>query len=310
MRSNVVAHLAIGLVVVPTVAAAATIAPHRASYDLAMDGSGDLVDAQGRIAVEITRPDCDSFDIEYRFVARFQQEQELVVTDQQTQTLENRADGTLEFETRTLVDGAVQQMVRGTAVNDGQQTHVALVEPESRSVSVPLSAFPMQHTLTLIERAAAGERIVQSRLYDGDPTPEKQLTTTAIIGPAPTPTLSEAGGETGEGAPATEGSAPAVGESAGESMTDDEDGGDRDAAEITETAAEPSPASQLEGLRSWRVSESFYDSDSDADGLPVFQTAYTLYENGVSDDLVLTFDGYRLAGGLASLDLKAAPDCP
>ena len=88
-----------------------------------------------------------------------------------------------------------------------------------------------------------------------------------------------------------------------------EEDDDRGEAEAP-MAADVSPASQLSGLRSWRISESFYDSDSDADGMPVFETAYTLYENGISDDLVLSFDGYRLAGGLASLDLLDVPTCP
>jgi len=273
-----------------------------------MDGSGDLVDAQARIAVEITRPDCDSYDIDYRFVARFQQEQELVVTDQQTQTLENLADGTLAFKTRTLVDGTEQQVVRGTAVNTGEETHVAFVEPESRSVSVPLAAFPMQHTLALIEKAEAGERIVQSPLYDGDPTPEKGLSTTAIIGPAPDSPAEPRDAE--DGASLADETPPAVdtrSETAEGDMREEDD--DRGEAEAP-MAADVSPASQLSGLRSWRISESFYDSDSDADGMPVFETAYTLYENGISDDLVLSFDGYRLAGGLASLDLLDAPACP
>ncbi len=308
MRASLVAPLAIGLVAGPALAAAATIAPHRASYELAMDGSGDLVDAQARIAVEITRPACDSYDIDYRFVARFQQEQELVVTDQQTQTLENLADGTLAFKTRTLVDGTEQQVVRGTAVNTGEETHVAFVEPESRSVSVPLAAFPMQHTLALIEKAEAGERIVQSPLYDGDPTPEKGLSTTAIIGPAPDSPAEPRDAE--DGASLADETPPAVdtrSETAEGDMREEDD--DRGEAEAP-MAADVSPASQLSGLRSWRISESFYDSDSDADGMPVFETAYTLYENGISDDLVLSFDGYRLAGGLASLDLLDVPACP
>ena len=231
-----------------------------------------------------------------------------MVTDQQTQTLENLADGTLAFKTRTLVDGTEQQVVRGTAVNTGEETHVAFVEPESRSVSVPLAAFPMQHTLALIEKAEAGERIVQSPLYDGDPTPEKGLSTTAIIGPAPDSPAEPKDAE--ERAPLADEAAPAAdtrSETAEGDMRDDDD--DRGEAE-NPMAVEVSPASQLSGLRSWRISESFYDSDSDADGMPVFETAYTLYENGISDDLVLSFDGYRLAGGLASLDLLDVPACP
>ncbi|MBB4001469.1 hypothetical protein GGR03_000516 [Aurantimonas endophytica] len=274
MRVSSIAFLMLGAGTMH--AASAELALHRASYDLALsDDASDMVGAEGRIAVEISG-DCDAYDLDYRFVARFQQEQELIVTDQQTESREARDGSWFEFETKTFVDSSPQDTVSGTAATDGGRTTVTFTQPGEHSVEVPRALFPMQHTRSLIEKAEAGERIVETALFDGDDDPQKELTSTAIIGP---------------GAPANA------------------TGPDARAATSGEGAAADRGA-PLAGLRSWRVSESFYNSDSDADGMPVFETAYTLYENGVSDDLVLRFDGYALSGSLASLDLLDRPDCP
>ena len=273
MRATSAAFL---LIAAGTVGAASTeLALHRASYDLALSGdAGDIVGAEGRIAVEISA-DCDAYDLDYRFVARFQQEQELIVTDQQTQSRESLDGVWFEFETKTFVDSSPQDTVAGTAATAGGVTTITFTQPGEQVVEIPLSLFPMQHTRSLLEKAEAGERIVETALFDGDDDPQKQLTSTAIIGPG----------------------SPAEPEAPG-----------------PESGAEPTGDARanesLRGLRSWRVSESFYNTDSDGDGMPVFETAYTIYENGVSDDLVLRFDGYALEGGLSSLELLDRPDCP
>jgi hypothetical protein len=261
-----------------TDAASADLALHRASYDLVLSqDASDIVGAEGRIAVEI-KADCEAYDLDYRFVARFQQEQELVVTDQQTESRES-LDGTwFEFETKTFVDSSPQDTVSGTATSEGGRTTVTFTQPGDHVVEIPLSLFPMQHTRSLIEKAQAGERIVETALFDGDDDPQKHLTSTAIIAP---------------GGPARPGGSEAPATEPGE-----------------EPGTEARPADQLSELQSWRISESFYNTDSDGDGMPVFETAYTLYENGVSDDLVLRFDGYALEGGLASLELLDRPECP
>lgn len=62
-------------------------------------------------------------------------------------------------------------------------------------------------------------------------------------------------------------------------------------------------AGQLRGLRSWLIVESYYNKDSDKDGMPIFETRYRLYENGVSDDLKLNFGSYTLKGRISHLSL-------
>ncbi|MCK5931698.1 protein of unknown function [Fulvimarina manganoxydans] len=252
---------------------AATLAPHRAVYDLALTSrSMDLIDGSGRIAMEFRQETCGTFDLDYRFVARFEREDATVVTDQQTVSAEDAAANTFTFTTRTFVDGAAAWVIRGKATNSDSSTRVELEEPEARSFDLPLSVFPSAHTMELIEKAKAGERIVETKLFDGDNEADKLLSTTAII--------------------------TAVGE---------ETSSDEGVGRVTDDAREV--PEKLDGLRAWEVKEVYYNSDSDPDGLPLFETTYTLYENGISGEIAFETGDYGFAGTLTQLELFEVPDC-
>lgn len=288
------------LIVLATLSASAAhaampLAPHQAVYNLSLASeSSAIVDAEGRIAMELKTDKCGIYDLDYRFVARFQQEQEFTLTDQQTNSTENRAGTEFEFTTKTFVDGAPEKEIRGAARQAGDMTKVAMQSPVARQFDLPLSAFPMQHTAELIARAKAGERIVETKLFDGDDDAEKLLSSTAIITPNPPPAAGAASPSSQPAAPM-----PAVGATANPPVTG-EGGKEEPAAAIQKLLA---------GLASWRISEAYYNSDSDPDGMPVFETSYILYENGVSDALRLDFGTYVLAGSLSQLDLFDATRC-
>lgn len=277
---NAILFLGASLSMAPTVAGAAMLAPHQAVYDLAMTSqTGDLAGAEGRIAMTLRNEECGVYEIDYRFVARFRQEQEITLTDQQTTSTENEAGTAFQFTTKTFVDGVAEKEIRGKAVQEPNATKVIMTAPEAKSFELPLSRFPMRHTAELIAKARAGERIIETRLFDGDDDGEKLLTSTAVIS-----TEEAAGGNAASPSP------PKTSPGAAKRLS-------------------PSAEKALSGLRSWRISESYYNSDSDPDGLPVFQTSYRLYENGVSDDLKLDFGTYVFSGSLSQLDLLGAAGC-
>ncbi|ORE96979.1 MULTISPECIES: EipB family protein [Aurantimonadaceae] len=260
--------LTIPAVLAATGSIAASLAPHRAVYDLVLTSkSMDLLDGSGRIAIELRQGTCGTFDLDYRFVARFEREDATVVTDQQTVSTENTVANTFTFTTKTFVDGAPAWVIRGQATNSGSSTRVDLQEPEVRSIQLPLSVFPSAHTRELVEKAKAGESIVETRLFDGDNEADKLLSTTALITP----------------------------------IEEDSPSAERVARELPE---------ELRGLQAWRVNEAYYNSDSDPEGLPLFQTTYTLFENGISGEIAFDTGDYGFAGTLTQLDLLAAPDCP
>lgn len=245
-----------------------SLAPHVAVYDLALlRKSGDLLDGSARIASRLERKSCGRVDLDYRFVARSEREDATVVTDQLTVSIEDDDAGTFSFTTRTFVDNEPESVIRGTASTTGAGTKVEIVEPEPGTFDLPVSVFPSAHMRDLIDKASAGERIVETRLYDGDNEAGKMLTTTAVI----------------------------------------------TAADDRSTAGTANRASNgldgLDGLRRWRIDESFYNTDGAADGSALFRTIYTLYENGVSDDITIDTGDYAFAGSLFKLELGQAPQC-
>ena len=279
-----IAILFAGAAMIPTAAGAAMLAPHQAVYDLSLSSqTGEFADAEGRIAMKLRTDTCGVYDIDYRFVARFRQDEEITLTDQQTISTENEAGTAFRFTTRTFVDGSPEKEIRGEATHDATATKVTMTAPEARSFDLPLSRFPMQHTADLIERAKAGEHIMETRLFDGDDDAQKLLTSTAVISP----------NEAAKPRPA-----PMFGPFQ-----------PKEAAELAAGGAAPRIAEALAGLRSWRISEAYYNSDSDPDGMPVFQTSYVLYENGVSDELKLDFGNYVFSGSLKKLDLFDPSAC-
>ncbi|WP_188052271.1 EipB family protein [Aureimonas fodinaquatilis] len=236
---------------------AAWLRPHQAVYDLSLATQTDeIIAVEGRIAYTLKAATCDEYEIDYRFAARFHQQDESTLTDQRTLSKESDGGNKFDFEIHTFVDGQDQGIVKGTAINEADSTAVAMVEPVQRKFELPLSRFPLAHTSDLISRAQKGERFVESRLFDGDVEAEKLVTTTSVILPAA-----------------------------------------------------PGREETVKNLKSWRIDESYFNNDSNENGMPVFRARYRLYENGVSDEMRLDFGDYELKGKLSDLTYLNGPAC-
>lgn len=246
-------------------AAAEALRPHEAVYDLQMTSDAEEIERiEARIALDLETPSCADYKLDYRFVARFHRADDVTVTDQQTVATEAQDGTRFEFRTRNLADGSEQSVVEGTAENQADGTRVAFRAPVNRVAELPRALFPMHHTADLVRRAQAGERIVETRIFDGDEEADGSLTTTSVILPA---------------------SAQA------------------------KPLSEPAQAA-LDGMASWWIDESYYDSTSDGDGAAIFRTRYRLFANGVSDDITMDFGDYAIGGRLSSLALHEARACP
>jgi hypothetical protein len=66
---------------------------------------------------------------------------------------------------------------------------------------------------------------------------------------------------------------------------------------------------QLEKLRRWPVSISYFEAGKKDDG-PAYTLSFDLYENGVSRALKLDYGDFVLAGEMSSLELLSEPTCP
>ena len=67
------------------------------------------------------------------------------------------------------------------------------------------------------------------------------------------------------------------------------------------------------GLRNWPVSVGYFDGKTGSsqlgEELPTYQMSFTLYENGVTNDLVMDYGDYALAGSLQEIEPLAIEDC-
>ncbi len=68
------------------------------------------------------------------------------------------------------------------------------------------------------------------------------------------------------------------------------------------------------GVRQWPVSIGYFDQkgigkEHAGEELPTYQMSFTLYENGVTSDLVMDYGDYALSGSLNKLERLSQPDC-
>lgn len=181
-------HISIVMLATATLmssADAAWLRPHQAVYDLSLaTQTEEIIAVEGRIAYTLKAETCGDYEIDYRFAARFHQQDASTLTDQRTLSKETNGGNNFAFEIHTYVDGEDQGIIKGTATNADDTTAVAMTDPVRREFDLPLSRFPLAHTSDLIARAQKGERFVESRLFDGDVEAEKLVTTTSVILPA------------------------------------------------------------------------------------------------------------------------------
>jgi EipB-like len=60
----------------------------------------------------------------------------------------------------------------------------------------------------------------------------------------------------------------------------------------------------------WPVSLSYFEDGKESDGLPVYQIAFKLYDNGITRDLVMDYGDFSMTGRLVDLKVfDASKDC-
>ena len=81
-------------------------------------------------------------------------------------------------------------------------------------------------------------------------------------------------------------------------------------------AMPPAPTRRFRsGVRHWPVSVGYFDPENPAESplgeeLPTYQMSFTLYENGVTNDLVMDYGDYALSGSLKRSSRSPAATAP
>ena len=180
--------LPIVLVAAPVAApafAAGSLVPHRAVYDLALDSASDrsgITGIAGRMVYEFNGSACDGYTVTFRFVTQIDTSETSRLTDQQTTTYEDGDGESFSFVTRSFIDSALDQELKGTARLNRQATLVSIEKPEAQEFKLDATQFPTQHLLEMIEKAKKGETFYETTLFDGSEEGNKVMTTTVIIG--------------------------------------------------------------------------------------------------------------------------------
>ncbi|HLB80909.1 MAG TPA: DUF1849 family protein [Dongiaceae bacterium] len=154
-------------------AAAAEIAPHRAVYDMSLLHGGansDVADVSGTMQFEWA-DSCDGWAVTqrtrmtflYHTGAQFELGWNLV-------SWESKDGLRYRFFVRKLENGEMGEEFRGEARLDGAGKGGAAKYslPAERTVPLPPGThFPTVHSLRLLERAAAGDRLFWALVFDG-----------------------------------------------------------------------------------------------------------------------------------------------
>lgn len=166
------------------------LAPHRAIYELALDPSktGSKIDrASGRIAFEITGNACQGFSVTLRQVTRLDTgEGRQSTSDLHSITWEDGAAKSYRFKSQNTLNDGLRDEVDGTAERNKQGGFtVQLTKPKNAPFDLkgPIM-FPTEHLRKLLEAAAADQRILEARVFDGAPDGKKVYDTLAVIGAA------------------------------------------------------------------------------------------------------------------------------
>lgn len=172
----------------PAAAQAAALAPHRAVYELALDPAktGSKLDrASGRIAFEITGNECEGYSVTLRQVTQLDTgEGRQSTSDLTSITWEDGAGRSYRFKSRNAVNDELREEVDGEAERGaGGGVTVRLRTPRAEPFDLEGSVtLPTEHLVKLLAAAAAGERIVETRVFDGAPDGRKVYDTLAVLG--------------------------------------------------------------------------------------------------------------------------------
>lgn len=169
-----------------------TLAPHRAIYELTLDpskASSKIDRASGRIAFEITGNACQGYSVTLRQVTQLDTgEGRQNTSDLHSVTWEDGEAKSYRFKSKNFLNDTLRDEVDGSAERAGSgAVSVRLRTPKTPPFELKGSiAFPTEHLKKLLAAAQAGEKIFETRVFDGAPDGKKVYDTLAIIGPAVT----------------------------------------------------------------------------------------------------------------------------
>ena len=169
-----------------TPATAAEIAPHRASYALALAAAAAaMAAAEGDLAVEVSRS-CGATTVRQAMRLVLAEVGGDASSSRITSLLTENDEGTrLDFAFSFEVDGEADADIwAGQAFLAGGGGVVQYETPAGRQLELPAGAmFPVAHTRAVLDSAAAGTRFLSTVLFEGG-RPDSLSTVAVAVGAA------------------------------------------------------------------------------------------------------------------------------
>ncbi len=264
--------LGLGLILAIGPAQAASIAPHRAIYDLTLLRSTEgaaLQSAAGRLAFEIQGSTCEGWTVSFRMATKYRpSEGDPTLIDTQTTTYEG--PGGLDFRHQLkeyinseLKDDMRIKLTRETAEGEAK---LDISDKPGEAFTIPAGVLlPMQHQLRLMALGDQGGGRDSSLIFDGSDD-DHYFRAISFVGKAKP--------------------AGAI------------------ARDKTNTAAAP-----LANVGSWPMTISYFKPDG-GEETPDYQVSFDMYQNGVATGLVLDYGDFALSGTLEQLQMLEPSECP
>jgi hypothetical protein len=248
------------------------IAPHRAIYEITLKDASKrsgIKNMKGRMFYEVRGNECDGISLQYRFLTRITTGKDQFLSDQRTSTFESADGKSFNFLTKSFLNEQLEETVKGVA----KQISDGSVNVVLDSPSSQEFDFSKASFLTsyLVEMLELAKK--GEHYLRGD-------------------------------------------------LFDGSDGGDETIStssfisnpkSITDSKHQHSEdiINDLKPLQAWSVSMSYFKKNigATAEHLPIFESSFLLFENGVSSDLIMRYPDYSLTGKLSKLEMFDNAPC-
>ena len=154
-----------------TTAAAVTIAPHRAIYDMALSSvknGGNVSSVSGRMLFEWADV-CDGWAVQQHLKLHFNYAEgdQSDVTSTEV-TWEAKDGSAYNFNIRRVTDGKETENYKGKATIGPDGGSAVYTLPADKTQKLPAGTlFPSSHTRMILQQAMAGEKLFSRRVFDG-----------------------------------------------------------------------------------------------------------------------------------------------
>ncbi len=256
-------------------AAVAALAPHRAVYEITLAdarGGSSVTEMSGRMVYELTGSACEGYAQSMRFVTRMSgQDGTSSMTDMRTSSWEDAVAKAFRFSSTQYKDTKLEETTDGDAARTGPEGEIKVELSKPAKKAMSLKRDTYFPVQHSIALLAAARRGERIFLADLYDGSEKGEKVFA--------TASFIGQERPPG--------------------------------YNRTLPKVENAEQLDKVRSWPVSISYYEEGSQRkDAIPAYELAFLYFENGVSRRLYIDYGDFSVRGALKQVQFLEPKACP